>query len=251
MEFVLIPAGTFLMGSSTGRGDERPVREITISKPFYLGKYEVTQEQWVEIMGSNPSHFTGASNGEGGLAMAGKQIGGFFRRLGGEQPEARALKMDPQRPVEMVSWVQVQEFIQRLNAKEGHRKYRLPTEAEWEYAARAGTANFGNDDAQLARHAWCAPNAGRTTHRVGELPSNPWGLYDMHGNVWEWLSDRYGLYTGGAATDPQGAAIGAIRVLRGGAANQPTILCRSAARFRVGEQGRNPFIGFRLARTAE
>ena len=121
---------------------------MLISKPFYLGKHEVTQAQWQEVMGTNPSHFKG----------------------------------DPNRPVERVSWQMVQEFISKLNAREGHTRYRLPTEAEWEYAARAGSTAkyyFGDDDAQLEQYAWFNKNDKGTTHPVGQLKPNAWGLYDM------------------------------------------------------------------------
>ena len=146
MEFVLIPAGTFQMGSddSDAYDNEKPGHTVRITQPFYLGKYEVTQGQWQAVMGSNPSHFTG----------------------------------DPSRPVENVSWNNVQEFIRRLNGQEGGATYRLPTEAEWEYAARAGTTSrwsFGNEVSQLGRYAWYDENAEGQTHPVGRLQPNPWG----------------------------------------------------------------------------
>jgi len=146
MEFVLIPAGTFQMGSndSDAYDDEKPVHTVRITQPFYLGKYEVTQGQWQAVMGNNPSKFTGDANW----------------------------------PVENVSWDDVQEFIRRLNAREGGATYRLPTEAEWEYAARAGTTtrwSFGDDASQLGRYAWYDGNAGGQTHPVGQLQPNPGG----------------------------------------------------------------------------
>jgi formylglycine-generating enzyme required for sulfatase activity len=156
MDFVLIPAGKFMMGSDTGDNDEKPVHEVRISKPFYLGKYEVTQGQWQAVLGNNPSNFKGDAN----------------------------------LPVGNVSWEDVQEFIRKLNAKEGGTKYRLPTEAEWEYAARAGTTtaySYGNDVSQLKEYAWYAENAGGKTHPVGQKEPNAWGLHDKHGNVWEWV----------------------------------------------------------------
>jgi len=164
MEFVLIPAGTFTMGSpdsdSNAYDHEKPAHQVTISEPFYMGKYEVTQAQWKAVMGENPSRFKGDDH-----------------------------------PVENVSWEDVQQFIQKLNAKEGKEACRLPTEAEWEYAARAGTTtiySFGNNASQLGNYAWYDENSGNTTHPVGDKPPNPWGLYDMHGNVWEWVQDWYG-----------------------------------------------------------
>jgi formylglycine-generating enzyme required for sulfatase activity len=161
MEFVLIAAGALQMGSNDREAfnDEKPVHTVRLTQPFYLGKYEVTQSQWQTVMGNNPSHFTPS------------QFPG-----------------DPNRPVENVSWDDVQEFIRRLNAREGGVTYRLPTEAEWEYAARAGTTtrwSFGDEESQLSRYAWHGENADGQTHPVGQLRPNPWGLYDMHGNVWE------------------------------------------------------------------
>ncbi|MCL2122613.1 MAG: formylglycine-generating enzyme family protein, partial [Desulfovibrionaceae bacterium] len=160
IKFVLIPAGSFLMGSDARALNEKPPHRVHISKPFYLGKFEVTQEQWQAVMGNNPSRFKGPDN-----------------------------------PVEGVSWEDVREFIQRLNEKEGHRRYRLPTEAEWEYAARGGTSSrwsFGDDAGLLDQYAWYKDNSEDTTHPVGQKKSNPWGLHDMHGNVFEWVQDWYG-----------------------------------------------------------
>ncbi len=154
MEMVLIPAGEFQMGSNTGDSDEQPVHTVRISRPFYLGTYEVTQGQWQAVMGRNPSWFTG----------------------------------EPTRPVERVSWDNIQIFLQQLNAREGGAGYRLPTEAEWEYAARAGTStaySFGDDEQKLGEYAWYRANASNTTRPVGLKTPNAWGLHDMHGNVWE------------------------------------------------------------------
>ncbi len=218
MEFVLIPAGTFEMGSAQGDKDERPVHTVTISKSFYLGKYEVTQAQWQAIMGSNPSLFQGDAN----------------------------------RPVEQVWFDVVQDFIRKLNAKEGDGRYRLPTEAEWEYAARAGTStaySFGDDVSQLGQYAWYKDNASGQTHPVGQKKPNPWGLYDMHGNVWEWVPDWYKRYSSGAATDPQGPQSGTHRSRRGGAWNNLAKICRSTNRYSVAGF-RDDFLGFRLVRTA-
>jgi formylglycine-generating enzyme required for sulfatase activity len=163
IDFVLIAAGEFLMGSESGDSDEKPVHRVRISKNFYLGKYEVTQAQWHAVMGDNPSRFKGDTL-----------------------------------PVEQVSWEDAQKFIERLNAQEGGTKYRLPTEVEWEYAARAGTTtaySFGDNPRPLGEYAWFSENFGNTTHPVGQKQPNPWGLYDMHGNVWEWVQDWYGPYT--------------------------------------------------------
>jgi formylglycine-generating enzyme required for sulfatase activity len=218
MELVLIPAGTFTMGSEDGESDERPARQVTISRPFYLGKYEVTQGQWQAIMGNNPSLFRG----------------------------------DPKLPVEQVWWSDVQAFIGKLNAKEGGNLYRLPTEAEWEYAARAGSTlayGFGNEVSRLGEYAWYRDNAGGKTHPVGQLKPNAWGLYDMHGNVMEWVQDWYGRYSDKPVTDPQGSPSGSHRMRRGGAWNSVATVCRSSNRYSV-PGFRDDFLGFRLVRTA-
>ena len=219
MEFVLIPSGEFSMGSANGENDEVPVHTVRISQAFYLGTYEVTQGQWQAVMGSNPSQFPG----------------------------------DPQRPVEQVSWEDVQTFMQKLNAKEGGTLYKLPTEAEWEYAARAGTTtaySFGDDAAQLGEYAWYEKNAGKTTYPVGQRKPNAWGLYDMHGNVWEWVQDWYGAYAVASAVDPQGPAAGAFRVFRGGGWFYDAGGCRSASRYIAGPGYRGGLLGVRLLRTA-
>lgn len=186
MEFVLIPSGEFEMGSNGGDSDEVPVHEVTIKKAYYLGKYEVTQEQWVAVMGNNPSYLKGDSN-----------------------------------PVERVSWNDVQEFVKKLNAKEGTDKYRLPSEAEWEYACRAGTTteySFGNNESELEEYAWYIDNLEDKTNPVGQKKPNPWGLYDMYGNVWEWCQDRYHYSYNGAPTDGSAWEDGrsSRRVSRGG-----------------------------------
>jgi formylglycine-generating enzyme required for sulfatase activity len=219
MTFVRIPAGEFRMGSTDGHADERPVHTVRISQPFYLGIHAVTQGQWEAAMGNNPSRFTG----------------------------------DPNRPVERVSWEDVQEFIGRLNAREGHTLYRLPTEAEWEYAARAGSTTaycFGDDSHRLGEYAWYSENAGRQTHPVGTLQPNAWGLYDMHGNVWEWVQDWYGKYAAEPVTDPQGPALGSARVYRGGSWSYGAGYCRSAYRRHDAPGYRYGGLGFRLLRTA-
>jgi formylglycine-generating enzyme required for sulfatase activity len=219
MEFALIPAGEFMMGSPDADKEafkgEKPQHRVTISKPFYLGKYMVTQAQWEAVMGNNPSKFNGLNN-----------------------------------PVENVSWDDVQEFIKKLNQKEGGNKYRLPTEAEWEYAARAGmtsTYSFGDDAGALGRYAWYKGNSGETTHPVGGKEPNAWGLYDMHGNVWEWVQDWYGGYAGSSATDPRGPSSGSFRVLRGGSWGSDAGGCRSARRSCDTPGGRDLTLGFRLA----
>jgi formylglycine-generating enzyme required for sulfatase activity len=220
IELVRIPAGEFMMGSDSDRPDEKPAHKVVISKPFYLGKYEVTQAQCLDVMGTNPSHFKG----------------------------------DPNRPVERVSWKMVQEFVSKLNAREGHNLYRLPTEAEWEYAARAGSTTkyyFGDDDALLEQYAWYNKNDKGTSHPVGQLKPNAWGLYDMMGDVWEWVQDWRGPYAAGQQGDPQGPASGNARGYRGGGWGYPSVRCRVAFRSYDSPDYVYGTHGFRLAMTAQ
>ncbi len=218
LEFVFIQPGTFQMGSKVF-DDEQPVHDVRISWPFYLGTYPVTQAQWEAVMGSNTSHFQG----------------------------------HPHRPIENISWEDVQAFIERLNGVEGHRQYRLPTEAEWEYAARAGSTTgycFGDEVSRLHKFAWWASNSGGQTHPVGQLKPNVRGLYDMHGNVWEWIQDWYGdtYYEESSNPDPQGPSTAVYRAVRGGGWDCDAGDCRSASRNIEVPSGRSPVIGFRLLR---
>jgi formylglycine-generating enzyme required for sulfatase activity len=214
------------MGSDHGKNDEKPVHTVRFSRPFYLGMYPVTQRQWEAIMGSNPSCFQGSEH-----------------------------------PVEQVSWDKAQEFIRSLNTHEGRTLYRLPTEAEWEYAARAGATGdycFGDDVTQLAQYAWYEANAGGTTHPVGQLQPNTWGLYDMHGNICEWVQDWYDSQeyarraaTGTAVVDPAGPAAGSSRVDRGTSWRNTARNCRSAHRSFGAPGLRNDDLGFRLLREVQ
>ena len=217
MEFVQIPAGEFMMGSTSDEAFdyfEQPVTRVRISRGFWLGKYEVTQGQWQAVMGSNPS---------------------FFDECG------------PDCPVGNVSWEDAQEFIRRLNAAVGEQRYRLPTEAEWEYAARAGTSGdrYGNLDAI----AWYGDNSGDRPHPVGRKAPNAWGLYDMLGNVNEWMQDWFGPYPGGAVTDPRGSGSGSKRVARGGSWFSSARGCRASYRYNYSPGYRGSILGFRLLRT--
>ncbi len=218
LEFVSIPAGEFDMGSPSneaGRFDnEGPVHHVKISKAFYLGKYEITQKQWRDVMG---------------------------RSLNGDNL-----------PVEFVSWNDVQNFIKKLNDKEGGNKYRLPTEAEWEYAARAGTTtrySFGDDESKLGDYAWYDSNSNLKQHDVGQKKPNPWGLYDMEGNVREWVQDKYHGNYSNAPTDGSSweSGDGSLRVARGCSYLPGTGFCRSAFRTGFGLDG-NMGLGFRLVR---
>ena len=224
MVFVRIPAGEFRMGSDKGSDDEKPVHLVRISRPFDFGMFPVTQGQWRAVMQGNPSAFAG----------------------------------DPRRPVEQVSWRDVQDFIRRLNFRERGVAYHLPTEAEWEYAARAGSTMaycFGDDARQLERYARYDKNSGRTTYPVGQLRPNTWGLYDIHGNVWEWVQDWYDGNTyarrgtaGAAAVDPTGPLTGSNRVRRGGSWNRDAGRCRAAVRGFAVPGVRGGDLGFRLLR---
>ncbi|MCK6466388.1 MAG: formylglycine-generating enzyme family protein [Phycisphaerae bacterium] len=214
MELVRIEAGSFQMGSNDGDSDEKPMRSVRISKPFYLGKTEVTQAQWKAVMGNDPSFFKGDDL-----------------------------------PVEQVSWDDAREFCRKLSLKV-RREIRLPTEAEWEYACRAGGTGkwcFGDREFDLQDYAWYGDNAGGKTHPVGTRKPNAWGLYDMHGNVWEWCQDWYGTYATGSMTDPGGPGTGEGRVLRGGSWLDPPSRLRSAFRIRYAPDNRYFNGGFRVA----
>jgi formylglycine-generating enzyme required for sulfatase activity len=223
LALVPIPAGSFTMGSPAderGRqANEGPQTQVTISKPFWLGATEVTQQQWETLMGSNPSHH----------------------------------KKGAQYPVEMVSWIQAVEFCAKLTEREraagripeGYA-YALPTEAQWEYACRAGTT--GPHHGKIDDVAWhFKATEGENTKPVGQKQPNAWGLFDLHGNVWEWCADWFGPYSGGKQTDPRGAASGSIRVVRGGSYGEKPVDSRSAFRagFKPERQGNS--VGFRVA----
>jgi formylglycine-generating enzyme required for sulfatase activity len=227
MKLVAIPAGEFMMGSPETEkergGDEGPQHRVKITQPFYMGAMEVTQAQWKAVMGTNPSNFQGDNL-----------------------------------PVEQVSWDDCQEFLKKLSAKEG-KTYRLPTEAEWEYACRAGTttpfntgetintdqANYNGN--QVYGNGKPGEYRQKTTP-VGSFKPNAWGLYDMHGNVWEWCRDWYdeNYFKNSPATDPAGPENGAYRVLRGGSWYNCPGFCRSAFRFRVNPDDRRNSFGFRV-----
>ena len=216
MEFILIRPGSFTMGSDKSAAkDEKPAHKVALTKPFYLGKYEVTQEQWEKVMGTNPSNFKGAKN-----------------------------------PVEKVSYIDCQSFVAKLKEKVPGQTFRLPTEAEWEYACRAGTAGnycYGDGEGSLAEYAWYNSNASNSTHPVGEKKPNAWGLYDMHGNVWEWCADWYGDYPATAVGDPQGSSPGSDRVVRGGSWGSYAAYCRAASRNFDNPSGTSHGLGLRLA----
>jgi len=273
IEMVWIEAGRFTMGSPAsepGRlGDSENPRTanngvVTLSG-FWMGKYQVTQEQWIAVMGSNPSWYHGGSRREPAT---------------GEIPGRR--------PVEQVSWYDAIVFCNRLSVMEGLSPayringntdpavwgtvptisnttwntvqivtgsdgYRLPTEAQWEYACRAGTRtrwNFGETESQLINYAWYGVNGNNMTHQVGIKQPNAWGLYDMHGNVWEWCWDWYttSYNNAGGSDNPQGAVSGIYRVIRGGSWGNSAASVRSGSNDYSNPYGRYSFIGFRLLR---
>jgi formylglycine-generating enzyme required for sulfatase activity len=222
MELILVPADEFEIGSPSEEKDrfdyECSAHKVMIKNSFYMGKYPVSQKQWKKIMGKNPSHFKGED-----------------------------------RPVEMVSWNEVQKFVKKLNEKEGTDKYRLPSEAEWEYACRAGSKTkyyFGNEGSKLNEYAWYAENSGSQTHPIGQKKPNSWSLYDMHGNVWEWVQDKWhenykNSPADGSAWEDENCS---YRVSRGGSWFCDAELCRSTSRFKRDPEKHISNVGFRLLR---
>jgi formylglycine-generating enzyme required for sulfatase activity len=225
LEMILVPEGAFLMGSPDSDkdafGPEKPQHRVRITKPFQLGKYKVTQEQWGAVIGGNPSHFKGPTN-----------------------------------PVEQISWGDCQKFLKKLNEKVGGGGFSLPTEAQWEYGCRAGSTTeyfYGDEELALGEYAWYLENSGGRTHPVGEKKPNAWGLHDMNGNVWEWCADWYGAgyYANSPVDNPTGPTTGISRVLRGGGWYNFARLCRSAYRRGPLPGEMDPYVGFRVARVAE
>jgi formylglycine-generating enzyme required for sulfatase activity len=256
MEMVWINPGKFIMGSNNSADNffsgikANPEHEVTLTKGFYMGKYEVTQDQYQKIMGNNPSHFQGQDN----------------------PPDAG--EAQGRRPVEKVSWFNAIEFCNKLSEEEeletvytvsgtsypitvtadfSKNGYRLPTEAQWEYACRAGTTTgyyYGNNIDGLGDTAWYSANSGNKTHEVGKKIPNPWGLYDMNGNVMEWCWDWYDVYTGWSEVDPTGSdGVGRThRVIRAGSWTYQAVCSRSAVRHANGPSGEVYDVGFRLVR---
>ena len=229
MKLVLISKGTFMMGSpesEEGRRENESQHEVTISNDYYLGAYEVTQTQYQTVIGNNPSCYQGA--------LVGNQNADL--------------------PVENVSLDDAVEFCKKLSElpeeKKAGRVYRLPTEAQWEYACRAGSKtiySFDDEEGLLPEYGWFKRNSSQRTHTVGLLEPNAWGLYDMHGNVWEWCSDWYGEYPKGAVSDPTGPTMGTDRVNRGGCWLYLAANCRSASRNWAKSSYQDGLLGFRVA----
>ncbi len=223
IRFVRIEAGCFLMGRDIELKESSPIElpqhRVCIEKPFYLGETEVTQKQWEDVMGTNPSKFKA-----------------FYK------------------PVDKVSWNDAQEFIKHLNEKEGGSAYRLPSEAEWEYSARAGSTglySFGGKPKDLIEYAWFGNEGyGGGSHEVGQKKPNPWGLFDMHGNVWEWVQDWYepNYYQKSPEKNPMGPDVGQYRVYRGGSWVGKAVNLRSALRYSGLPSSRTNDIGFRVLR---
>jgi formylglycine-generating enzyme required for sulfatase activity len=224
MRFIKIAPGDFFMGEDPGSfgppdRDESPQHRVTFSKGFFIGKYEVTQAEWQYVMGWDPSFFP----------------------------------MD-RHPVDSVSYNEIQVFISRLNQMEGGDYYRLPTEAEWEYVARAGSSGFysyGSDPKHFGKVAWHYQNSSNSTHAVGSLIPNPWGLHDVHGNLWEWTQDWYAedYYRESPFRDPSGPATGSARTLRGCGWDSDHWRCRVSYRNFMSPTDKNSQIGFRLYRS--
>jgi enediyne biosynthesis protein E4 len=229
-EFIQIDPGTFLMGSPLSESardeDEGPLHQVTITRGFYLGKHEITQAQWTGVMGTRP--------------WSGKE----------------SVVEDPDHPAVWTTWNDVQEFIEKLNHEAGWVKYRLPTEAEWEYACRAGTTtpwSFGSDEGLLKDYAWYRDSRGDESyaHRVGTKLPNPWGLHDMHGNVYEWVNDWKGTYPSDPQVDPTGPPSGLGRVARDGGHGSAARYVRSANRMQDSSQSpASSGLGFRLLRVS-
>ena len=222
MEFILAPSGSYKMGgdpvAEQADENENPIHKVTFDEGFYVGRFTVTQAQWLAIMEDNPCHFSG-----------------------------------PDYPVEMISHHDAISFIEKLNRHENTEVYRLPTEAQWEYAARAGSQStycYGAERSKLSEYAWFQKNSGGTTHPVGQLEPNAWGLYDMHGNVHEWCSDWFdrNYYAASPVKSPEGPQKGLARALRGGDWGSEDWYCRCAIRSLSSPDRRSPRVGFRVVK---
>ena len=269
MKLVLVPKGTFMMGSTPSEAGLQPdelQHQVTISRSFYIGVHEVTQKQYETVMDQNPSFFRGER-----LTQRDLKAGEVAKNIDSSN-----------HPVEAIHWADAVEFCSRLSALPGEKKarrvYRLPTESEWEYACRAGSDTvycFGNNADSLVDYAWFGNNSGSKpldaeslltlvnndfalycqklleegcrTHPVGTKKPNAWGIYDMHGNVWEWCSDWYGEYPKGPTTDPVGPREGSLKVIRGNGWESLAKFCRAADRHGISRGTTSYSFGFRVA----
>jgi len=221
MKFLVVPSGTFTMGSRRGDQHELPEHEVTLTQAYGLGVHEVSEQQYTEVMGKNPA------------------------------------LTSPNSAINSLNWAQADEFCRRLSdlpaEKSAGRVYRLPTEAEWEHACRAGTVtaySFGDDPTMFGQYGWYTRNGLQKVHPGGEKLPNPWGFYDMHGNAWEWCQNWHYEYSDAPATDPTGPPKGVTRVLRGGAWFHREPDCRSSVRFTEDPNSPKKYTGgFRVAYT--
>ncbi len=237
-DFVKISAGSFQMGSPSSEKDrysDETLHDVTISRDFDIQTTVVTQAQYFLAMGYNPSSFKNRNY------------------CSNDFVEINGAALCPNNPVENVSWNDAQDFISKLNSTDADYSYRLPTEAEWEYSARAGSQTaywYGNDADRIGDYAWFSENSGGQSHAVGSKPANPWGLYDAHGNVWQWVSDWYAdKYPTSRQTDPVGVSSGSYRVFRGGSWFNFAQYLRSGFRNRYSPGYAGYDVGFRLVRT--
>ncbi|MDR2094495.1 MAG: SUMF1/EgtB/PvdO family nonheme iron enzyme [Treponema sp.] len=248
VNFVYVEGGTFSMGSTNGDDDEKPVHTVTV-KGFYMSKYEVTQKEWAEVMGNNPSYFKGDNLPVENVSWY--DAIEYCNRRSVNEGLTPAYTMDKTRgdpnnrsQYDTVKWV--------VTWNRGANGYRLPTEAEWEYAAKGGCKDYPvyeySGSNNVASVGWYYGTSGGSTHPVGTKTPNSLGLYDMSGNVWEWCWDWYGDYTGGAQTDPVGASSGSYRLLRGGSWDYTAQYARSAGRNCDAPSYRYDLLGFRLVR---
>jgi len=246
MRFVLVPPGEFDMGSNDGPAEERPLHKAKISKPFYMGKYEVTVGQFRAFADTAKYQTEAEKYGKGRIWQDGK-----WQEVAGVDWRTPGFPQEDNCPVCMVTWNDAQEFCNWATKSTG-RTLRLPTEAQWEYACRAGTStqfNTGEKDSDLEQAAWFNRNSGMHTNAVGQRKANAWGLYDMHGNVWEWVQDYFGdkYYAESPPVDPQGPANGRDHLRRGGGWLHGPDFSRSAFRCLLNPDGRYTDVGFRCA----
>jgi len=248
MDLVYIKPGAFTMGSPEApqqgwQVDERPEHRVTITKGYFLGKYDVTRGQFAAFVKATGYKTVAEKEGKASDTSMKEVAGASWQN-------PKSFTQTDEHPVVCITWNDAKAFADWASKKTG-REVRLPTEAEWEYACRAGTKTrwwFGDNDTAMADFGWLNANSGTQTHPVGQKKPNPWGLYDMHGNVWEWCQDWSGPYAAGDAVDPAGPADGTIRCLRGGCWNTGAIECRSAIRGGSAPSStRTTFIGFRVA----